>query len=513
MKTIGLFRHQTSLKGLLALAISSIALLTSCSNEDNTVTPSPDPQTIQLNGTWYCVYDATGVAVSEDDQSVKADYDLVADIYDFSAEGVGSLQRCFFRDDTEPVMVQGSLGYGQFSYTLTADGQMSMTLANDFGQAYPKNWEASYANDMITVKGVDGQVLLLERADQEMKEILNALLEQNGGGMEKYNVADYKPKGVNNSQWMKQLSDDRLVADLSLPGSHDACTAEGWHNPYLAFAFELTAKCQDLTISEQLKVGVRVFDLRPEHDLDGTKYVLRCSHGPAGTKMYVSDFFKTLKQFLADNPTEFCVVTVDLSATKKKDAWGKDFSALVNSAELKSMFADFKARLTVGEMRGKVLILSKEVYADKPLGGYCYGWDSYLELEQQQKAHITAADGSETPLWVQDYWQDITLANKEAALVRMLEASVQRDMTAGKPAWVINYPSAYLIPFSDSYREVAASTNQKAIDWLSNHKGSVGIIYMDFAGMDESPDYAAAKLYKTVGMKLVNAVINQNWKE
>jgi len=57
MKTIGLFRHQTSLKGLLALAISSIALLTSWSKEDNTVTPSPDPQTIQLNGTWYCVYD------------------------------------------------------------------------------------------------------------------------------------------------------------------------------------------------------------------------------------------------------------------------------------------------------------------------------------------------------------------------------------------------------------------------------------------------------------------------
>ena len=95
----------------------------------------------------------------------------------------------------------------------------------------------------------------------------------------------------------------------------------------------------------------------------------------------------------------------------------------------------------------------------------------------------------------------------------MLEAAVKRDMTAEKPAWVINYPSAYLIPFSDSYREVAASTNQKAIDWLGNHKGSVGIIYMDFAGMDESPDYAAAKLYNTVGMKLVNAVINQNWKE
>ena len=513
MKTIELRKTSARLKGLLAIVISSMAMLTSCNNEDNATTPTPEPLAGQLSGTWYCAYDATGTAMAEDGSNQKADYDMVVDIYDFSSEGFGSLQRCFFRDDTEPVMVHGSLGYGQFNYTSTADGQVSMTLVNDFGQSYPKSWEASYANDQITVKGVDGQVLLLERADQEMQEVLNSLLEQNGGDKDKYNAADYKPKNVDNSQWMKQLKDDRLVADLSLPGSHDACTAEGWHNPYLAFAFEMTAKCQDLTIKEQLKAGVRVFDLRPEHDLDGKNYVLRCSHGMAGTKMYVADFFKTLKQFLADNPSEFCVVTIDLSNTEKKDAWGKDFNALVNGAELKSLFADFKARLSVGEMRGKVLMLSKEVYADKPLGGYCYGWDSYLELEQQQKGHITAADGSETPLWVQDYWKGITRANKDAALIRMLEASVKRDMTAEKPAWVINYPSAYLIPFSDSYRENAVVTNQKTIDWLSSHTGSVGIIYMDFAGMDESPDYTSTKLYNTVGMKLVDAVIKQNWKE
>ena len=38
----------------------------------------------------------------------------------------------------------------------------------------------------------------------------------------------------------------------------------------------------------------------------------------------------------------------------------------------------------------------------------------------------------------------------------------------------------------------------------------VGIIYMDFAGMDKSPDYSSTKLYNTVGMKLVDAVIKQN---
>lgn len=94
----------------------------------------------------------------------------------------------------------------------------------------------------------------------------------------------------------------------------------------------------------------------------------------------------------------------------------------------------------------------------------------------------------------------------------MLEASVERDMAAEKPAWVINYPSAYDIPFSDSYREVAEITNRKTIDWLSSHTGAVGIIYMDYAGMDESPDYASTKLYKTVGMKLVDAVIKQNFE-
>ena len=113
---------------------------------------------------------------------------------------------------------------------------------------------------------------------------------------------------------------------------------------------------------------------------------------------------------------------------------------------------------------------------------------------------------------MQDYWKDITRENKSKALVGMLEASVKRDMTAEKPAWVINYPSAYLIPFSDSYREIAALNNQKTIDWLSSHTGPVGIIYMDFAGMDKSVDYTSTKLYETVGMKLVDAVIKQNLK-
>jgi len=55
--------------------------------------------------------------------------------------------------------------------------------------------------------------------------MLTSIVDLNGGSDKtKYNVNDYKPMDVDNSQWMKSLADSRLVADLSLPGLwNDAC--------------------------------------------------------------------------------------------------------------------------------------------------------------------------------------------------------------------------------------------------------------------------------------------------
>ena len=511
MKTTKLFKNQTTvcLRGLFVLAICCVTMLMSCTNEDSPVNPESPTLAKALVGEWIIEIQVDEIEPDDPDVEIEpsADGYILAFIYHFNDDGT-----CWKEID---VMKDGILVYQPVDRNSTSTCHYAISQDGVVDIEYEDSEEVDelYFDGIKLTEEYSDVSIILQRAVEEQIRFYEEQSDAWHGGSEekKYDVADYKPKGVDNSRWMKQLKDDRLVADLSLPGSHDACTAEGWQNPFLGI-FEMTAKCQDLTIKEQLKVGVRVFDLRPEHVLEGVKYVLRCSHGMAATNMLVSDFFRTLKQFLAANPTEFCVLTVDLSETRKKDAWGKDFNVLVNSAEFKSMFADFKARLTVGEMRGKVLMLSKEEYAKKPLGGYCYGWGWDLELEKQQKGHITAADGSETPLWVQDYWKNITRENKVSALVRMLEASVERDMATEKPAWVINYPSAYYIPFSDSYREIAEITNQKTIDWLSSHTGPVGIIYMDYAGMDKSPDYAATKLYKTVGMKLVDAVIKQNFE-
>ncbi len=495
------------------LVISCNLMFTACSRDDSAAEkPGPGPLAETLSGMWYSAYYAEGKAQRDNGDGTTVDYDAVIEIYNFEANGSGSFYRCFFKDDEmAPALIQGTVGYGDFTYSSKTDGTVNMALKNNWKQSYPQTWSATYAADIITAKGVDGSELKLERADEDMKAILSYMLEENGGKGSKYDVEKYKPTGVDNSQWMKSLADSRLVADLSLPGSHDACTAEGWLTDLVAPIYELTAKCNDLTIKEQLKIGMRVFDLRPELVVGTNGVELRCSHGIAYTKMPVADFFRTLQTFLANYPSEFCILTVDLSATYDMKDWGERFTALLNSTEFKGLFADFKSRLTVGEMRGHVLVLARKQYAEKPIGGYCYGWVYDLELEKQQKGYILAADGTQTPLWVQDYWGKTKRDGKDDAVVRMLEAAAARDMTVERPAWVINYPSAYFtLPMSDSYRENATFANVVTADWLDTHDGSVGIIYMDFGGMDNSVSYSGDHLYKTAGMRLVTAVIKQN---
>ncbi len=490
-------------------------VLTSCSDsDDSAVSNDPGPLAATLNGMWYNIYDATGTALPEDGDGNAVSYDAVIDIYSFDENGSGYFHRCFFGDDELiPKLVQGKVGYGDFSYSSKADGTVNMALKNNRNQSYPQTWSATYAAGTITAKGVDGRELKMEKAENEIKAALSAILKKNASSSStsKYNIEQYKPKGVDNSKWMNTLDDNRLVADLSLPGSHDACTGEGWYSELLAPIYEIMAKCNDLTIREQLKIGMRVFDLRPEL-LEGLlDSELRCAHGIAYTKMLVADFFRTLQTFLSENPSEFCILTVDLSATDDMETWGEEFTSLLNDPEFEGLFAEFNARLTVGEMRGRVLILSRKEYAEAPIGGYCYGWVYDLELEKQQKGYILAADGSKTPLWVQDYWGQPTRDGKDEAVVRMLEAAAARDMTVAQPAWVINFPSAYFtLPLSDSYRENATFANVVTADWLDSHDGSVGIIYMDFGGMDNSISCSGDYLFKTAGMRLVTAVINQN---
>ena len=313
---------------------------------------------------------------------------------------------------------------------------------------------------------------------------------------------------------MDRLNDSRLVTDLSLPGTHDAATAEGWTG-LAELIGDLAARAQDLTIAEQWGVGVRAFDIRPQKDGD----VLRCMHGISGTKLLVGDFFAKLRDLLAASPSEFAIVTtkIDTSAGEPEVVeWAPLFNSLIHSDSLRQCFVEFSPRLTVGDVRGKILLLSRNKYADKPLGGFITGWSSDKDFANQQGGTITGSDGNSCALWMQDYYEpNSDREGKDRAIRLMLDAAMSRDMTVERPAWVMNYTAGNTQMFlSDGYRENAVYAHQLVLDYLADeaHTNSTGIVYMDYAGVEQTKSASDDSYFEVKGLQLVQALIAQNFR-
>lgn len=322
------------------------------------------------------------------------------------------------------------------------------------------------------------------------------------------------------TNWMEQLDDSRLVTDLSLPGTHDAATAQGWTGlagiSFGRYTFgDMAAKAQDLTITEQWNIGVRAFDIRPQKDGN----VLRCMHGISGTSLLVADFFAMMRDLLAASPSEFAIVAtkIDTSSGEPEVAeWAPMFNPLIHSDSLRQCFVEFSPTLTVGEVRGKILLLSRNKYADTPLGGFVTGWSSDKNFANQQGGTITGASGVSCPLWMQDYYEPTDdQQGKELAIRLMLDAAMSRDLTVSQPAWMMNYTAGNTkTPLSDGYRENAVYANKLVIDYLADdaHTGSTGIVFMDFAGVDQSKSCAEDDIYEVKGLQLVQTLIAQNFR-
>lgn len=106
--------------------------------------------------------------------------------------------------------------------------------------------------------------------------------------------------------WMTLLSSalaPRLLRNTFIPGSHDSNTYTV-NNIKTLMSF---GKCQNISVLEQLKIGVRFLDLRYG---DGPKAkTLRDKHGPLKGGDYLIHFAQ-IKQFLESHPEEVIIINV-----------------------------------------------------------------------------------------------------------------------------------------------------------------------------------------------------------
>lgn len=328
--------------------------------------------------------------------------------------------------------------------------------------------------------------------------------------------------------WMKRLPDNAYISTLSIPGSHDSGTGNGFPGVttsiYGPFG-EKYARTQDKNFEEQWDMGIRAFDLRPAIK---DNYI-NVNHGIMPTNLRFDDALYFLRDKLRENPSEFVVIHLLHASDGDDNAsnYGERLLELLNRDDLKDFFVEFKSTLTVREMRGKILLLSRNQYAEKPVGGFFRNWTGQINWSAQTNGQITGASGQTAKLYMQDFaetYKDGDLDRKVAAICQLLDFSTKHTTnSASDIVWVYNFASAFSkisrlyiplvvdeeISLSDGYRDNAAHTNAAIIDYLADpsHKaGPTGIILADYVGVNSSNGY------NTRGQELVDALIANNFR-
>ena len=310
--------------------------------------------------------------------------------------------------------------------------------------------------------------------------------------------------GDNN--WITQLPDNAYASQLSIPGTHDAATGDGT-------VFSL-GKTQSLSLQEQWDMGIRAFDLRPGYKkvrkgLFKYENELHIYHGIVETKTSFKKAVQVLSDNLAANPGEFAIILMrfenDSPLYNKRDVWNSLMSSFLTSSDFPAeRRIDFRPDLTVGELRGKILVLSRDAYASTPsTGAFVSGW-SHSE-SGTMNAVISGKNASAT-LQLQDYY---SVENKEAKIAS-IKNYVDIASAAEPGVWTINHTSGYTgtIGFDSSIKQNAENNNVALYDYLTDSSrpcGSTGIILLDHAGVRSSGSY---DIY---GDLLPQAIIDNNF--
>lgn len=159
---------------------------------------------------------------------------------------------------------------------------------------------------------------------------------------------------VSGHNWMNGISDSTALTDITMPGTHDS----GTRNVDLP----AWSKTQTLSITEQLNIGVRYFDLRLEHVSD-VYYNAQIVHGSSncwndkGGHLTLYEVLEDMYAFLNANPSETLIVSV-------KQDYGNDINALANDVntliDLRSNYW-FTGYYTpnLGSVRGKCVLATR----------------------------------------------------------------------------------------------------------------------------------------------------------
>lgn len=251
-------------------------------------------------------------------------------------------------------------------------------------------------------------------------------------------------------EWMKKLSDDTLISEMAIPGTHDSGATHS--------IFDISGKCQDITIDTQLNIGVRFFDIRLK--LKNDEFVI--VHSFVDQDLKLIDVLDSFNEFITYHDEEFLIISFKEEASAVNSSLDFD-TALIDLLKKYDKFT-FENSLPkkLGEARGNIYMLNR--FNDSELGLPAYsGWMDSTSFDLPN-------------LYVQDNYSIDDIEDKKKSITDAFEYAKSSDKVT------LNYTSCYLnILFPPTYAGTSANTIN---NWLPSYIDNFeinGVVIVDFA--------------------------------
>lgn len=272
-------------------------------------------------------------------------------------------------------------------------------------------------------------------------------------------VDNLKAAKYNTKNWMTVLSDKTKLNELSIPGTHNSgARFEDWSS---------TAKCQHLTIGEQLNAGVRFLDVRCRHFRDG----FTIHHGVKYQKLTFDGVLVACWKFLRENPGETIIISVKSEHTSKENtrSYEETFDSYVDKNR-KGWYLDKKIP-TLGQVRGKVVLFRRFGSTSSNKGLKATYWPDNKTFQSYNGSFSIRVQDEYTVKNNWKKWGSIT--------DNLHKASTQNpnwlyvNFTSGTKSGIFGIPNI---------KGVSNFMNPKIEDYFKKNKsGRYGIVNMDFA--------------------------------
>lgn len=183
--------------------------------------------------------------------------------------------------------------------------------------------------------------------------------------------------------WMSYVDGKKYLDEPSIPGTHDSstCSVDNDTEPQTSLV-----KCQQDYIPTQLLEGIRYFDIRlGKGDNPGIDHGMFYLLKKDGNFLHLSDVIGYFKTFLNEHPSEALIM---LASRGNDEATNESITTAFAKvmADNPDLFYTSSHVPTLGEVRGKIVLLRRFELAGNSVDGHTWGLD-LTEWDDKIKTH------------------------------------------------------------------------------------------------------------------------------